>query len=316
MLFFQKKALLVEKELSYGVDPMSASPNDGAQAVLARNLTITPLNAELHKREVVLPAFGDLGAIPGGAHVSLEFEVEVAGAGGVGTVPQYSPLLTACAWQEASDSPSEGVNYAPVSLNADFGSCTFYFYLDGIRHIVTGARGKLAWAFSHDQFPVMKFSMLGIYNAPTDVSIPALDFDGWQTPLPMNKTNTTFSIHGYSAVLQSLEIDDSTVVEFKDYVNASQEVRITGRPGVTGTAKIEAKSLATKDWFAIARAGTLGVLDIVHGTTAGNRVQLTAPRVQIGNPNYEDDNGLTLLSLPLMFNISGDGNNEYTIRVR
>lgn len=316
MLFFKKKVLMAEVEGAYGTDPMANSPNEGARAILAHNLTITPLEAELHKREAVMPAFGDLPAIPGGAHVKLEFEVQVCGASTLGLVPQYSPLLRSCAWQEASDSPSEGVNYAPVSLNTDFGSCTFYFNIDGIRHIITGSRGKLSWAFNHNAVPVKKFSMLGIYNAPADVQLPTPDFTGWPTPLPMNKLNTAFTLHGYAAVLQSLEIDDSTTVEFKNYVNASQEVRITGRPGVTGTAKVEAKALATKDWFAIARSGALGVLSLTHGTIAGNIVQLTGPSVQIGNPTYEDDNGLALFSLPLMFNITGGGNNEYFIRVR
>ncbi|MCR4300183.1 MAG: hypothetical protein NUV51_01090 [Sulfuricaulis sp.] len=310
MLFFPKKAILAKIESVYGTDSV---PTGAANAILARNLSIVPLNAELHKREVVLPVFGDLGAIPGSAHVTVEFEVELAGGGAAGTAPPWGPLVRACARAETISAGVDAL-YAPVA--GAFEAVSIYFHLDGLRHRLTGCRGKLALSLNHDAIPVLKFSMVAIYNAPTDTALPTLTLTAWQKPLPVNKVNTpTFTLHTYAAVLSSLEIDDGTVVNFKDYVNAAEEVRVGGRPGVTGTAKVEAKLLATKDWFALARAGTMGALNLIHGTAAGNKVQIEAAQVQIGNPTYEDADGVAMLNLPLMFNITPAGNNEYTIRV-
>jgi hypothetical protein len=156
--------------------------------------------------------------------------------------------------------------------------------------------------------------MVGIYNAPTDTELPTLTLTAWQTPLPVNKVNTpTFTLHGFAAVLASLELDDGTAVNFKDYVNVAEEVRIGGHE-MTGTAKIEATLIASKDWFALARSGATGAMNLIHGTAAGNKVQIEAATVQIGNPTYEDADGVAMLSLPLMLHQSGAGSNDYTIR--
>jgi len=309
MLFFQKKAILAKIETTYGTDSV---PTGAANAILARNMTITPLTAELHKREVVLPVFGDLGAIPAGAQVAIEFECEMAGSGTAGTAPAWGPLMRACARSETLTATVDAL-YAPVS--GTFEAVSIYFHLDGLLHRLTGVRGNVALSLNHDAIPVFKFALIGIYNAPTDTALPTLTLTAWQKPLPVNKVNTpTFTLHGFAAVLSSLEIDDGTLVNFKDYVNTAEQVRVGGRPGVSGTAKVEATLLATKDWFALARAGTTGAMNLIHGTAAGNKIQLQANQVQIGNPTYEDADGVAMLSLPLMFNITAAGNNDLTIR--
>jgi hypothetical protein len=309
MLFFPKKAILAKIESPYGTD---AVPTGAANAILARNVSIVPIEAELIKREVVLPTFGTIAAIPAGASVKLDFEVDAAGSGSAAVPPPWGPLVRACGRAETQVSPAVDTLYAPRS--SGFESISIYFHLDGLRHKLTGVRGKVSPSFNHNAIPSLKFSLIGIYNAPTDTALPALTLTAWQQPLPMNKVNTpTFTLHGVAAVLMSLEIDDGTVVNFRDYVNVAQDVRISGRE-CTGTAKIEADLLAFKDWFALARSGATGAMDLIHGTATGNKLQLEAATVQIGNPSYEDADGVTMLSLPLMFHFSGDGDNDYTLR--
>ena len=309
MLFFPKKAIIAKIESPYGTDSV---PTGAANAILARNVSIVPIEAELIKREVVLPTFGTIAAIPAGASVKLDFEVDAAGSGAAAVPAPWGPLARAAGRSESSNSPAVDVLYSPRS--SGFESVSIYFFLDGLRHRLTGVRGKMAPSFNHNAIPSLKFSLIGIYNPPTDTALPTLTLTAWQQPLPMNKVNTpTFTLHGVAAVLSSLEIDDGTVVNFRDYVNVAQDVRISGRE-CTGTAKIEADLLAVKDWFAIARAGTTGALNLIHGTAAGNKLQIEAATVQIGNPSYEDADGVAMLNLPLMFHFSGAGDNDYTLR--
>lgn len=309
-LFFMKKTILAKIETSYGVDP---TPTGAANAILARNVSITPLESELHDRGPhAVPYFGDNGAIPGSASVKLDFEVEIAGSGAAGTAPAWDALMRMCA-RSSNNNPGVSQVYNPVS--GAFESVYLYFNLDGVLHKLAGVRANVTHEYSHNAIPVFKFSVMGNYVPPSDAALPTLTLTAWQKPVPVNKVNTTFSLHGYNAIMSALSIDEGLVVNHRDYVNSTEQVRVSGRK-TKGSVTIEAGLIAAKDWFALARAGTTGVLQLVQGTTAGNIVQLDGPAVQLGNPSYDDADGVTMLKMDLMFLPTSAGNNELTVTAK
>lgn len=306
-LFFRKKALLAKVETSYGTDPTPGS----SDYVLASNVSITPLEQDYGERDPLLPYFANYGSIPANARVSVEFEVEIAGGGAVDTAPKFGQLLRACGFSQTINT---GVSVTYALISASFESVTIYFHLDGVLHKLTGCRGAVSFSFAHGAIPKMKFTFTGIYNAPTDTALPTIATTGWQTPLPVEKGNTTFSLHSISGILASLSIDPANEIVHRNYVNATEIVRYTGRKPA-GSVQIEAASIATKDWFTAAKNGTTGTLQIVHGTTAGNKFQIDAPKVQVTNPRYEDADGVTMISMDLALRPSADtGNDELTIK--
>jgi hypothetical protein len=307
-MFFLKKVLLAKIESTYGTDPV---PTGAANTILARNLTITPLEAAMPERDVVLPFFGGLGAVPGSAFAKLDFEVEVAGAGAAGTVPGYGVLLRAAAHSETIN-VGTNVIYAPIS--ASFESATLYFDLDGVMHKVTGARGTVSIDFASEGLPLYKFSLHGLYNAPTDTVLPTPVFSGFQRPLPYNRVNTTLSLHSFAAIASKFSLDAGLTLQNKSYPNTTQDVRVTGRKAKSKIT-MEAVAIATKDWFAIARAATVGAFTMTHGTTAGNKVKIDMAQVQLGNPKYANDGGIVMLDADLMPQSTVAGNDEYSITV-
>ena len=67
----------------------------------------------------------------------------------------------------------------------------------------------------------------------------------------------------------------------------------------TGSVSIEAPALGTKDYFAAALTeGSLGNLQFLHGTTAGNKVQFISSKVDIGDVAYSDMQGVVMLDIP------------------
>lgn len=307
-MYFPKKTILAKIETTYGTDPV---PTGAANAIIAKNLNLTPLDAQMIDRNVVLPFFGNLGAIPGSAFVKADFEVEITGSSAAGTAPPYGPLLRACGLSETITALTS-VAYAPIS--ASFESATIYINVDGIQHKITGCRGTVSLDFANEAIPSYKFSITGIYAAPTDTALPSLTLTAWQTPLACNKVNTTFSLHGYSAVMSKANLDAGNDVQAKSYPNTSQDVRITNRKS-KGKATFEMTSVATKDWFALARAGTTGALQIVHGTAAGNIITIAAAQAQLGNPKYTDEGGIVMCDVDLMLQSTSAGNDEFTITV-
>lgn len=304
--FFLKKTLLAKIETTYGTDSV---PTGAANAIYAKNVSITPMDATVLEREHVRGYFGGFGQIQTTAQVKIEFECDIAGSSAAGTAPPWGPLARACGLAETLV-VSTSASYQPVS--SGFEAVTIYFNLDGVNHSLTGCRGNLSLGFNKEQIPTFKFSFTGKYVAPTDTALPAQTLTAWQSPLPLNKVNTTFSLHSYAAIMSSLSLDLGNSVVFSAPVNATEEVRITGRK-VTGNVSVEAESLATKNWFTTATNRTTGTISMVHGTTAPNRVEITAPIVHTGAPSYSEEDGVVMIGMDLAL-LPSAGNDEIVIK--
>jgi hypothetical protein len=304
---YRKRTVLVKAESTYGTDSSPA----GSDAVQVRNLEITPVEADVLSRDLIRPYLGNSPQLIANTRVSVTFEVEYAGSGTAGTAPRYGALLKACGFSETVVAATS-VTYAPVS--ASFSSCTIYFSIDGIRHKVTGCRGNFSLNLTANQIPVINFTMTGQYNAPTDTADPTPTFTNQAAPQIFNDTNTTtFSLFSSSALaLQSCQADIGNEVVYRELVNSDKEVLIVNR-AASGTFAIEAPTLATKDFFAAAVAGTTGALSLVHGTTAGNIISLSSSVVSLGNPAYAEDQGVVMLNLPFTLVPTSSGNDEITL---
>ncbi|MEL6888376.1 MAG: hypothetical protein AAFO86_06670, partial [Pseudomonadota bacterium] len=91
-IFWRDKIMAIDIETTYGTD---ASPA-GADAVLAKQVTLSPMEGNDLDRELELPYFGSQGTIPVELHAKLAFEVELAPSGTAGTAPAWGKLLRAC----------------------------------------------------------------------------------------------------------------------------------------------------------------------------------------------------------------------------
>lgn len=307
-LLTRRRTVLAKIETTYGVDP---TPTGTSNAILVRNLNVSPLNAETVSRDLVRAYLGASEQLIASKSVAIDFEVEMAGSGTAGTAPAYGPLLQACGMAE-TDGVST-VTYTPVS--SAFKSVTIYFNVDGVLHKITGARGNVEIRINARQIPVFAFNMIGLYNAPTDAAVPTVDYAAFQTPEAANNTNTTsFSLFSYSGVLESMTMNLNNDVQFRALIGR-ESVDLVDRQ-VGGTLVFEAPAIATKDFFAAALASTLGALTITHGSTAGNQVVVSSTRADIVNPTYQDLNGVHMLSVPYVLVPSSAGNDEFTITVQ
>lgn len=303
-----KRTILAKIESSYGTDP---TPTGGSNAILVRNLEVTPIVANLVGRELIRAYLGDSEQKLADKHVEVNFEVEIAGSGTAGTAPAYGPLLRACGMAETLNSGVSAV-YAPVSTS--FESVTIYHNVDGVLHKITGARGTLQIDITARQIPVYKFKFIGIYNAPTDASLPSCTYSAFQNPLVANSTNTTdvsiFSVT--SLVLQSFMLDVNNVVDFRALIG-SEYAHISDRRS-NAEVNFEAVALSTFNPFSTAVASATGALSITHGTASGNKVKIDAPAADVLNPNYFDDGGVVMVKCPFALTPSS-GNDEFTITV-
>ena len=308
-LLARKKTILAKIEGTYGTDSV---PTGAANAILVRNLDLTPQETDFADRDLIRSYFGNSEQLAGASRGMLSFEVEMSGAGAAGTAPAYGPLLRACATSETI-SAGVSVTYAPISAAIE--SVTIYFNVDGVFHKFLGTRANVVMAWSIKSVPVYRFSFTGIYVAVADAAAPTPTYTGFIKPLVVSNINTTpFTLHTYSAVASDITIDFGNQVVHRSLIGGSESVLITDRK-TTGSVTIEMTTVAAKDWFAICKAATIGAIDITQGITAGNKVQFTSSGVQLANPRYSDQDGIQMLQMDMRF-VPTSGNDEFSIVVK
>lgn len=305
-LLGRKRVILAKIETTYGTD---AAPVGTTNAILVRNLTMTPQDADFVDRDLVRPYIGRSEQLPAGIRAMLEFEVELQASGTAGTAPGWGPLMRACGLSETIVA-STSVTYAPIS--AAFESVTLYFNVDGVLHKLTGARGTLSLAMKVKDIPTIKFTFTGIYNTVTDTAAPTPTYTAFKTPLTVSNVNTTpFTLHGFAAVMSELTMDLSAQIVHRTLVGGAEAVLLTDREP-QGSITIEATTVAAKDWWTLAKNATLGALSVTHGTVAGSKVTFASSNVQLTKPTYQEMDGIQMLQMGLNFIPSTAGNDEFS----
>lgn len=302
----RKRLILAKSESTYGTDSTPA----GTDAVLVSSLDITPLSGDIVGRDLIRPYLGNFDQLIAKTSVAITFEVELAGSGTAGTAPRFGAILKACGMSETIVA-STSVTYAPVS--STFSSATIYFNVDGVLHKLTGCRGDMSLSCAVGAIPKIKFDMTGVYNAPTDTAQPAVTYSAQAAPLVFRQGNTSaFQFFSYAGVLQSVEFNMANSLVYRELVGGTKETLITDRKPA-GTVTIEAPTIAQKDYWAAALASSTGNLTFLHGTTAGNRVTLTASQVDVTNPTYQDQDSVQMLSIPYVTLPTTAGNDEVAL---
>lgn len=304
-LLFRKRIVTAKIEATYGTD---SSPT-GAEAILVRNLDVTPANTEFVSREIVRPFLGNFDDIPVATSVIATFQVELAGSGAAGTAPSWGQLMRACGFAETI-TPTTSVEYDPVS--EDFESVTMTINVDGIQHLLLGVRGNVALNMVSKDIPTLDFTMTGLYGGVVDAAPVVPVYTGFQKPLGVNNVNTTgFTIHGYAGCMQSLSLDMGNNIAFRTLVGC-ETVELTDRL-LTGNVVIEAPLTAEKDFFAINQSGATGAIAITHGTVAGNIVTVSVPQAQLKTPTYQEQDQIVMLAMEIMGLPTNAGNDEFKL---
>lgn len=240
----------------------------------------------------------------GNGHIGLI--TDYVGSTKVATVQASTATFVPAA--ASAYSIAANVGYLPVSTG--FSSATIYFNNDGVLHKITGARGTFTLTTGVGEIPTIDFQLTGIYNAPTDTAAPTTTYSDQATPVIFKAGNTSaFSILNYTACLQSLSFNVANETVYRELVGCTKEVLITNR-APAGDCMIQAPTIAQKDFFTIANDDTTGTLTLLHGSIAGNRVTLLAPKVDITNPSYADQDGIQMLNIPYVAIPTTAGNDE------
>lgn len=275
-LSWRNKILLAKIESTYGTD---AVPTGAANAILATNVQLTPMEGSDVSRELDLPNFGAQPTVPAELHARLQFEVELAPSGAAGTAPAWGPLLRACACAETIDA-GVSVTYNPVTSGHE--SVTIHLYIDSTLYTLVGARGTATFGYTAQAIPRITFDFMGLYVQPAEGSRPTPTLTGFQKPQIVTDTFTGMTLDSGNFVMRSASLNLGNAVEGR-YLVGGEGIIITDRSEVFETT-VEAVALTSFDPFQLALDQTDVEVELTHGTGAGRISTLTLPTAQMQRP--------------------------------
>jgi len=291
-------AILAKIETTYGTD---AVPTGSVNAMLVSNQTVNPLNAQNVDRALVRPYLGASEQLTGTKYIELSFDVELQGSGTAGTAPAYGPLLRAAGMAEVVSAGSR-VEYTPISTS--FESATLHYYDSGVVHKLLGARGDVEFKLSVGGKPIMSFNFKGLDGGIVAAGTPAITISNFKTPAVVTDANTADILLGCSYATGALS--GGTAYPSKGLTaklgNSVDFIALVGGESIDITNR-EATAAISLDLTAAQEVTFMGnVIDnaatsigLTHGTTAGYKVTLFAPSVQLLNPKKEDQSGRRMI---------------------
>ncbi|HAF44707.1 MAG TPA: hypothetical protein DCK83_07155 [Gallionellaceae bacterium] len=286
-------------EATYALDPVLV----GTDWFEARNVSLTPFEVESGDRNIAMPWMGNSGKLIVAMRQKLAFEVALAGSGALGTVPKIGKLLRACGFAETI---TAGVKVEYTLISEAFESGAFYINIDGVLHKGMGVRGSASITLDAKGVPLLKVEMTALYTAPVDAAPPVVDRSGWPIEKAVNAANTLVcKVNAVDSFYSKFGVNLASQVSHDIYGGGHEQIKIGDRQP-TANLTILAELLATFDPYALATATTNVPVQVVHGTTAGSKVQVDL-KTNITGANEVDLNGsvgydLSLSPIPVTGN--------------
>jgi hypothetical protein len=306
-LFDNETVLLVKPETTYGTDSV---PTGLANAVVAQNFNFTPMDGEDVARGLVRPFLGADATLPAALCAKIAFEVELSPSGSLGVAPAWGPILRGCA---VAQTINAGVSVVYNPISAAHEGVTIYFFKDGTRHALIGARGTAKLMLVANAVPKIMFDFTGLFVQPTAVANPAATVTAWTTPQIVSDTNTpTITYNGVDLVMRSFEFDLGNDVVKRFLVNSTSVV-IPQRSEKIAMV-VEAVPLATLNPYALAAVPTSAALNLVHGVGAGRVTTINAPLALLQRPTgLQQQDGIIEWPLSFVPLPGATGNDQWTI---
>lgn len=293
-----RRLLLAGIETTEGTDP-NLTP--ALNAILTNELTLTPLEGDEIDRNLDTDEIGNAKALLTSHRASATYNVEAQGAGGAGdVVTGYGPLLRAAGFAETIDATpgTANVTYDMVDDLDTVESMHGYVYVHGKLHKIGGARQSMTVTATARDIMRFGFSVTGLFTPVTEQTVGAADFTKFQDPFEVKSGVTSLDIGGFSAVMESFELDIAHPVNFVSRVGV-QKTRL-GEPEPSGTLVIETPTLAAFNPFALAQSGETRAMKLTQGTAEGSIVEIELDAVQFLAPSYVDlDDVNDGISIPL-----------------
>lgn len=291
---FEKRLLLGKIEGTEGVD---AAPTGAANAIITVGLDASGLEAETKVRNTDGQYFGARPSILAQVRRPVRFGIEIAGSGvSAISVPAWMPFLRMCGFDAGVVG---GASVVQSLISANIPSMTLWPFYDNLKLATLGCRSNLTLTYEDDEVPMFGLEAMGFPPAgiASEAAAPTPTFAGQAAPLIVSTANTTFNLGGYAAPLRRLTINLGNRIEARSLVGPTDTAAFRNREA-TFEAVVQLPDLAAKNYFTNLENRVTQALQVVHGTVAGNIVQVDGPRGEIGAITLSEEQGKVMATIP------------------
>jgi hypothetical protein len=302
--------LQLKAESAYGSDPTMAVTD----VVRFRNLKILNKQKFL-KNDAVLPSFSHFADEIGEAWSDATFETLLHGSGTANTAPKMGALLLAAGM---TATPTSVITY---TLNSS--PTVASVYLSGVNGTIVDvcAGGvveqlEIGWKGAEIIYP--KWTVKGLWTATDEGAMIVPTFE---TQSPLKSKGFTFTIQdAYAPNLRSFNLvlkNTVSPIYLPSNGNSISGWQIVGRE-ITGNFVVDAVpptvggSVEEHDYFGRAKAGTLGALSVILGSSSANRWTIYASKMQYLDVEKTEEDGISCFDVKfqLCVNAPATGNDE------
>jgi len=225
----------------------------------------------------------------------------------------------------AGDSALVGFQYAPTSEfnnttatessagGVYLSSSSLSLFNDGLVHKMAGCRSNLTMRCATGEPMQLAIETTGpLISTIDDAMLTGITYP---TEKPPTFLDAGFSVQGYSAVIDNLELTSGNDLQVRKDPNTTAgaiSTKIVNR-AATGSIDPEGVVIANEhNFFSNVYTNAEGVLETTIGDTAGNKFIISAVKAQYTNINAGERAGLTTNQIDLSLNESA-GNDELVI---
>ncbi len=195
-------------------------------------------------------------------------------------------------------------------------SLTMAGYEDGGRKLLRGARGNAQFSLKAGNPGTISLDFKGVEEAIASVAM--LSGVSHETPKPPIFCSASFTIDSFAAKIRELNIDPGNTLAARDDGNDAKSILsyLISDRNPTGSMVVEMVAAATFDFYAKMAANSEMEMNCILGTTTGNKFNFYAPRLQFGQIQDQDLEGIKGLSIPFTLNGSDAlSDDDYAILV-
>lgn len=307
------KVLAAKKETTYATDSV---PTLAANAILTRNFSAKPVESDRLERNLDTGRWGANPSATTNERQTMSFEVELAGSGTAGTAAAWHELLEACGMLAPTITAGVRADQRFSLPTSAQSALSIYHWIADQQRRAVGARGTFGLDFTAGQYPFASFNFTGLIPATTPFNTlnpTGTSLTRWRQPLEVNPLNTTLTLDGFAAITRSVRLNANVQTNLRSLIGSRYVNR--GPHAMTGQLVIEAPALATKDYIATLRTNALVAFSLIHGTAAGNIVELAAARMQINDITESEEDGIQMWTLDVACTVDA-GSDDFTISSR
>ena len=285
-----------------------------ADVINATNARFTP-DVKMNPSNLAQGTMSPTPARPGLRSAKISFDVLLRGnKAGPGSPPDFSAAMRCSGWDETVTA-STSVAYSPAKQSTVIPSATVGVFEDGVIKRIWGARGTVRMRAKVGETVVLSFEFTGAdWEVVDGPLLSGVTYDTTEAPVFMDAGLTLDG--GGSAVLTQLDFDLANTIALRQDVNAASghlAARITGRKP-TVTIDPEMLKVAEHDFFGKWRAGSLMALAASLGSTAGNTIAISAPKIQYQRLTTNSRDGVAALSAQAMC-CKDAGDDEFVLTI-